>query len=83
MPPVLAALSELYVRYVAQYEHPGFLDSNRRPIVTFHNILHNAAFMLSHLTNQGIHNIELLIEVTNNKKDMCIYIAQVTITACV
>ena len=54
MPPVLTALSGLYVRFIAKNEHPGiFLDSNRSPIVTLSSLLSNAAFMLSHLTNQG------------------------------
>ena len=53
-PPVLAVLSGLYIRYVVPYEHhTGFLDSDRHPILTLNGLLHNAAFMLSHLTNQG------------------------------
>lgn len=51
MAPVLAALSGLYARYVNE----GPVQRRRiiQPIITFDNVLHNMAFLLSHLTNQG------------------------------
>ena len=49
MSPVLAALSELYVRYVESVRG----DESRQGIITFEGLLHNSTFLLSHLTNQG------------------------------
>jgi len=53
MPPVLAVLSIVYVRYVAKYEHTGYHQFNRHPILALNSLLDNVAFMLSHLTNQS------------------------------
>jgi hypothetical protein len=54
MPPVLAVLSGLYVRYVAKYEHTGYRQFNRHTsILALNSLLDNVAFMLSHLTNQS------------------------------
>ena len=58
MSPVLAILSGLYVRYVSAitdhpHQHHDDNISNRRPIISFDGLLHNASFLLSHLTNQG------------------------------
>ena len=57
MIPVLAILSSLYLRYVnALTDHP-YSDRNGRharpPIISYDGLMHNASFLLSHLTNQG------------------------------
>jgi hypothetical protein len=53
MIPVLSALSGLYLRYVgnSKNNHHGEMTTN--PVLSFESMMHNGAFLLSHLTNQG------------------------------
>ena len=56
--PVLSFLAGFYHRYMQQSENGTALlyDSRiiRRSIISFFSLLHNASFLLSHITNQGV-----------------------------
>jgi len=56
--PVLSFLAGFYHRYMQQRENETALDDSRiirrRSIISFFSLLHNASFLLSHITNQGV-----------------------------
>ena len=52
--PFLTFLSGFYQRYVTRNSGNSSIGG---PIIGFYGLLHNASFLLSHITNQGVYRI--------------------------